>query len=137
MTNEQKSIVDENGLYAKLTSAEKRISDLEYLQNEDNGTNEPDKPNEGDDNTTEEPKAKLPVGAVVTIVILAVVAAAAIGGFVFLFLKNRKNGQCSVVSDDGENDANDNTTEEIAQEETEKAPVNDEKLETSGDSNEQ
>ena len=47
----------------------------------------------------------------------------------------------SVVSDqqiaDGENDANDNTTEEIAQEETEKAPVNDEKLETSGDSNEQ
>ena len=137
MTNEQKSIVDENGLYAKLTSAEKRISDLEYLQNEDNGTNEPDKPNEGDDNTTEEPKAKLPVGAVVTIVILAVVAAAAVGGFVFLFLKNRKNGQCSVVSDDGENDANDNTTEEIAQEETEKAPVNDEKLETSGDSNEQ
>ena len=90
VTNEQKSIIDENGLYAKLTSAEKRISDLEFLQNEENQT--PDTPNEGDDNVTEEPKEEpIPTGAVVAIVILAIVAVVAIGGCVVLMLPKIKS----------------------------------------------
>ena len=89
VTNEQKSIVDENGLYAKLTAAEKRISDLEFLQNEDNQA--PDEPQGGDDNNNEEPKKeKLPTGAIVAIVILSVVAAASVAGCVVLVLKSRQ-----------------------------------------------
>ena len=89
MTNEQKSIVDENGLYAKLTAAEKRISDLEFLQNEDNKV--PEEPNEGDDNTTEEPKKdKLPGGVIAVIVILSVVALVAVAGCVVLALPKIK-----------------------------------------------
>ena len=89
VTNEQKSIIDENGLYAKLTAAEKRISDLEFLQNEDNQT--PNEPNEGGDNNNEEPKdEKLPTGAIVAIVILSVIAAVAVAGCVVLVLKSRQ-----------------------------------------------
>ena len=88
VTNEQRSIVDENGLYAKLTAAEKRISDLEFLQNEDNNT--PGTPNEGEGGTDEEPNenqnGKLPVGSVVAIVILAIIAVVAAGGCVVLSL---------------------------------------------------
>ena len=68
LTNDQKSIVDENGLYAKLVSAEKRISDLKYLQNEDNNQNE----GEYDGNIDEPKKDSLPTGAIVAIVILSV-----------------------------------------------------------------
>ncbi len=90
VTNEQKSIVDENGLYAKLTAAEKRISDLEFLQNGDNNAEKPGD-NAGDNNNNEEPKKdKLPVGAIVAIVILSVVAAIAVAGCVILGLPHIK-----------------------------------------------
>ena len=86
VTNEQKSIIDENGLYAKLTSAEKRISDLEYLQNEGNETpSEPNEPNEGGDDTTTS-KNPLPTYAIVIIVVLAVVAVVSVAGFILLML---------------------------------------------------
>ncbi len=125
MTNEQKSIIDENGLYAKLTSAEKRISDLEFLQNEDNGTQEPDEPQGGDDNNNEEPNNdKLPTGAIVAIVILSVVAAIAVGGCVYLFLTKCRGGACSSRNNGGK-------------QEKEEAPVTEENDSTAGDSNEQ
>ncbi len=94
MTNEQKSIVDENGLYAKLTAAEKRISDLEFLQND--GNQDPDVPNQGGDNNEEPSKNKLPGGAVAAIVILSIVAAAAIGGFVVLLIMSKKDKSVAV-----------------------------------------
>jgi hypothetical protein len=118
MTNEQKSIVDENGLYAKLTAAEKRISDLEFLQNEDN--QKPDEPNEGGDDNTEEPKDdKLPGGAIAAIVILSVVAIIAAAGCVVLALPKikalvsaKKSGQqVTEKTVDGESTSKDNTNE--------------------------
>ncbi len=80
VTNEQKSIVDENGLYAKLTAAEKRISNLEFLENEDNKPSEPNEPQE----PSEPVKEKLPTGAVVAIVILSVVSGLGVIGCIIL-----------------------------------------------------
>lgn len=128
VTNEQKSIVDENGLYAKLTAAEKRISDLEFLQNEDNNTQEPDD-NTGNDNNNEEPKdEKLPTGAIVAIVILSVVACLAIGVYAVILLKSR---QPSAVSSQQKAEGAD-TVEDGAHD----IPSNDNDN-TAGDSNEQ
>ena len=81
VTNEQKSIVDKNGLYAKLTSAEKRISNLEFLENENNTPSEPSEPNEPSVPTENN---KLPVGAIVAIVILSVVAGLGTVGCIIL-----------------------------------------------------
>ncbi|MBO5439847.1 MAG: leucine-rich repeat protein [Clostridia bacterium] len=123
VTNEQKSIVDENGLYAKLTAAEKRISDLEFLQNEDNKPQEPDN-NTGNDNNNEEPtKEKLPTGAIVAIVILSVVAVASVAGCVVLGLPYIKKliAKKSNNVGDGAHDV----------------PSNDENDTTAGDNNEQ
>lgn len=118
VTNEQKSIVDENGLYAKLTAAEKRISDLEYLQNEDNGTNTPGD-NTGDNNNNDvgDDAHGIPTGAVVAIVILSIVAVIAIGGCVILclpyikrFIANKSNNVGDGAHDVPSNDENDTTT---------------------------
>ena len=162
VTNEQKSIVDENGLYAKLTAAEKRISDLEFLQNEEN--QEPNEPDNGgnsgsgeDDNVTEEPKAS--VGATVAIVILAIALAASVGTLVYLIIANSKKGgvkatgekKCCCQEKDKEVKAEEKSSEEKEENTTEakeengteaeeeKAPVdeNDQSNTTSGEENEQ
>ncbi len=129
VTNEQKSIIDENGLYAKLTSAEKRISDLEYLQNEGNQT--PDTPNEGgDDNTQEEPKEKLPRKAITIIIILAVVAAVAVVGFALLLIDGEDKKITSKIFKKKAEKATEEKSEEITEEKAEEEIASEEAIKT-------
>ncbi len=78
VSNEQKALVKD---YARLTDAEKRISDLEYLQNQGQT---PD----------EQPDEKTPLTAMQIINIIIYVffglTAAALGVFIFLFVRMRK-----------------------------------------------
>ena len=76
-TLEQRSLVSN---YTKLTQAEKRISDLEYLNNGEDQT--PDDGNEGDDNV-EKPKFNLSLELILGIVAALVIAGLA-GGIVCL-----------------------------------------------------
>ena len=139
MTNEQKSIVDENGLYAKLTSAEKRISDLEYLQNEDNQT--PDQPNEGGNGDTQDtPKEnKLPSGAIAAIVVLSVVAFISVVGLIILTLdgKEKKITKKLFGKTEKTTELTEEKSEEKSEEKPEEKPVEKENDNTTGEDNEQ
>lgn len=92
-TNEQKSILDKNGLYAKLTKAEKRISDLEYLQNGEQGTEKP---------PVDEPQDKLDTEKVIFIVVIVVAGVAVVTAIVLavLLAKSKKNKTVVVVTEE-------------------------------------
>ena len=107
VTNEQKSILDKNGLFAKLTKSEKRISDLEYLQNGDQGSDEP----------TEEPGKEIDVEKIVLYAVIGVAGVAIICCVIFAILlgKAKKNKTVvEIVKTENEETA----SEEIANEET-------------------
>ena len=104
----QQGIVKDGGYLDMLTAAEKKISDLEYVQNNrpgQGGNETPDEGNTDDDNTntdteTEQEETKAD-GKVVGIVILAVIATLALVGYlvpVYMYvikprLNKNKNGE--------------------------------------------
>jgi hypothetical protein len=92
-TNEQKALVKE---YDKLTAAEKRIADLKYLQNDSEPVtpDTPDAPDTPTDNVDD--GNGIGTGAIIFIVIGAVIGAAAIGVGVYfgiVYLRRRKGNQ--------------------------------------------
>ena len=99
VTNEQKALVKD---FARLTAAERKISDLEYLQNQ------------GGDDVTEPEQDKMTAMEIINIVIYVLfgLTAAALGVFIFLFVKQRK-GNAPATSNDDKN-VNDATADEPA-----------------------
>ena len=83
----------------KLLAAERKISDLEYIRDQQNAEQVPP----ADDNNTTDPNAKTPVnGQTVAIVILSVLAGlalAAAGVLCFLYIKMKK-GEATVESEE-------------------------------------
>ena len=95
----QQSLVTE---YSKLVDAEKRIKNLEYLENEGNTPEEPDTPTEPDTPdepvTPEEPEEKTPVSVVLAIVFGALSAVFAGAAVTFGVLYFRKKGSAANAS---------------------------------------
>lgn len=81
-TNEQRALYDKAGYYEKLTAAEKRIADLEYLQN----MNE-----QPTTSTTPEPTDKISMLTVILIIAGAVLAVAIVAVVILQILRRKKN----------------------------------------------
>ena len=111
--NEQRALVTE---YAKLTKAEKRIADLKYLEQEGN---QPDNP-EDDNPPVEEPNDKLPVYAIVLIVVGSVLGAALIAGgavFAVIYVRRKKANiapEAKADSSEAAESTDEKSTEEAA-----------------------
>ena len=87
-------------VYSKLTDAEKRIKNLEFLDSE-NQPEEPDAPTEPTPDTPNEPKDETPASVVLAIVFgaLSAVLAGAAATFGVLYFKKKKSDSLSAGSD--------------------------------------
>ena len=116
VTNEQKALVKD---YARLTSAERKIADLEFLQNQ------------GGDDTTEPEKDKMTAMEIINVVIYVLfgLTAVALGVFIFLFVRQRKGARpakayekdVDAAQADGDAPAEDESAAEAAAESIEAA----------------